>query len=120
MIRVKDYDEALERRERHRSSACPSGICTTSLKHAGHFKRNAEAGMVMVNLPTAGVDYHVPVRRPEGLELRPARAGALRAGVLHDGEDRLHVRHERTLRAEDKGKSIAKALACVRANVKGD
>jgi acyl-CoA reductase-like NAD-dependent aldehyde dehydrogenase len=37
-----------------------AGICTTSLKHATHFKRNARAGMVMVNLPTAGVDYHVP------------------------------------------------------------
>jgi len=37
-----------------------SGICTTSLKHAAHFKTNAQAGMVMVNLPTAGVDYHVP------------------------------------------------------------
>jgi galactarate dehydratase len=31
------------------------GICTTSLKYASHFKRNSEAGMVMVNLPTAGV-----------------------------------------------------------------
>jgi Aldehyde dehydrogenase family len=37
-----------------------SGICTTSLKHASHFKRNSEAGMVMVNLSTAGVGYHVP------------------------------------------------------------
>ena len=37
-----------------------SGICTTSLKHATHFKRHAQAGMVMVNLPTAGVDPHVP------------------------------------------------------------
>ena len=37
-----------------------SGIATTSLKHAEHFKRNSAAGMVMVNLPTAGVDYHVP------------------------------------------------------------
>ena len=25
-----------------------------------HFRRNVRAGMVMVNLPTAGVDYHVP------------------------------------------------------------
>jgi alpha-ketoglutaric semialdehyde dehydrogenase len=24
-----------------------------------HFKRNVQAGMVMVNAPTAGVDYHV-------------------------------------------------------------
>ncbi|MEP1945705.1 MAG: aldehyde dehydrogenase family protein, partial [Lentilitoribacter sp.] len=37
-----------------------AGICTTSLKYASDFKRKAQAGMVMVNLPTAGVDYHVP------------------------------------------------------------
>ena len=37
-----------------------AGICTTSLKHASHFKRHAQAGMVMVNVPTAGVDFHVP------------------------------------------------------------
>ncbi len=37
-----------------------SGICTSSLKHATHFKRHAQAGMVMVNVATAGVDYHVP------------------------------------------------------------
>lgn len=37
-----------------------AGICTTSLKHATHFKRQIQAGMCMVNLPTAGVDYHVP------------------------------------------------------------
>ncbi len=37
-----------------------SGICTGSLKHASHYKRHAQAGMVMVNVPTAGVDYHVP------------------------------------------------------------
>jgi len=37
-----------------------SGICTSSLKYATHFKRHADVGMVMVNVPTAGVDYHVP------------------------------------------------------------
>ncbi len=37
-----------------------AGICTQSLRHATQFRRDAEAGMVMVNLPTAGVDYHVP------------------------------------------------------------
>lgn len=37
-----------------------AGLCTTSLQHARHFKRNAQAGMVMINVPTAGVDYHVP------------------------------------------------------------
>jgi acyl-CoA reductase-like NAD-dependent aldehyde dehydrogenase len=43
-----------------------SGVCTTSLKYATHFKRNAKAGMVMVNAPTAGVDYHVPFGGSKG------------------------------------------------------
>ncbi|CAB3673490.1 Aldehyde dehydrogenase, thermostable [Achromobacter deleyi] len=59
VTRVRDYDEALAL-----SNATPfglsAGICSTSLKHVTHFKRNAEAGMVMVNLATAGVDYHAP------------------------------------------------------------
>jgi alpha-ketoglutaric semialdehyde dehydrogenase len=59
VIRVKDYDEALQVAN-DSSFGLSWGICTTSLKHASHFKRNAEAGLVMVNLPTAGVDYHVP------------------------------------------------------------
>ncbi|MBP0631158.1 MULTISPECIES: aldehyde dehydrogenase family protein [unclassified Cupriavidus] len=36
-----------------------AGICTTSLAKATHFKRNIQSGMAMVNVPTAGVDYHV-------------------------------------------------------------
>ncbi len=59
VIRAKDYDEALELAN-DTEFGLTAGICTTSLKHAGHFRRNAEAGMVMVNLPTAGVDFHVP------------------------------------------------------------
>jgi aldehyde dehydrogenase (NAD+) len=59
VIRVKDYDEALAVAN-DTDFGLSAGICTTSLKHASHFRRNAEAGMVMVNLPTAGVDYHVP------------------------------------------------------------
>ncbi|TIS69948.1 MAG: aldehyde dehydrogenase family protein, partial [Mesorhizobium sp.] len=57
VIRVKDYDEALTVAN-DTPFGLTSGICTTSLKHATHFKRNSEAGMVMVNLPTAGVDFH--------------------------------------------------------------
>ena len=52
-----------------------SGICTTSLKHATHFKRNAEAGMVMVNLPTAGVDFHVPFGGRKGSSYGPREQG---------------------------------------------
>jgi acyl-CoA reductase-like NAD-dependent aldehyde dehydrogenase len=43
-----------------------AGIVTNSLKHATHFKRNCKAGMVMVNAPTAGVDYHVPFGGTKG------------------------------------------------------
>ena len=57
--RVKSYDEALALAN-DTPFGLASGIATTSLKHATHFKRHAQAGMVMVNLPTAGVDYHVP------------------------------------------------------------
>jgi aldehyde dehydrogenase (NAD+) len=65
VIRVKDYDEALAVAN-DTEFGLSSGICTTSLKHSMHFKANAEAGMVMVNLPTAGVDYHVPFGGTKG------------------------------------------------------
>ena len=59
VIRVKDYEEALSVAN-DTPFGLSSGIATTSLKYATHFKRHSQAGMVMVNLPTAGVDYHVP------------------------------------------------------------
>jgi alpha-ketoglutaric semialdehyde dehydrogenase len=58
-IRVKSYEEALEIANGV-EFGLSAGIVTTSLKHARDFQRNVRAGMVMVNLPTAGVDYHVP------------------------------------------------------------
>jgi aldehyde dehydrogenase (NAD+) len=54
-----NYEHALKLANDTEFGLC-AGICTTSLKHATHFKRHAQAGMVMVNLPTAGVDPHVP------------------------------------------------------------
>jgi alpha-ketoglutaric semialdehyde dehydrogenase len=59
VIKAKHYDEALGIAN-DTETGLSSGIVTTSLKHASHFQRHAQAGMVMVNLPTAGVDYHVP------------------------------------------------------------
>ena len=59
IIPARDYDHALALANDTDFGLC-AGICTTSLKHASHFKRNIEVGMAMVNLPTAGVDYHVP------------------------------------------------------------
>jgi acyl-CoA reductase-like NAD-dependent aldehyde dehydrogenase len=59
IVRVKDYDEALAVANAG-EFGLSAGICTGSLKYARHFQRAVRAGMVMVNLPTAGVDYHVP------------------------------------------------------------
>ena len=59
IIKVKDFDEAL-RVANDTDFGLSAGICTTSLKAASQFRRKSQSGMVMVNLPTAGVDYHVP------------------------------------------------------------
>ncbi|MBB2696707.1 aldehyde dehydrogenase family protein [Rhizobium phaseoli] len=74
VIRVKDYDEALATAN-DTPFGLSAGIATTSLKHATHFKRNAEAGMVMVNLPTAGVDFHVPFGGRKGSSYGPREQG---------------------------------------------
>jgi aldehyde dehydrogenase (NAD+) len=75
VIRAKDYDEALALAN-DTEFGLSSGICTTSLKYATHFRRNADAGMVMVNLPTAGVDYHVPFGGRKGSSYGPREQGA--------------------------------------------
>lgn len=59
VLKVSDFDEALATAN-DTEFGLSAGICTSSLKQAREFKRRAQAGMVMVNLPTAGVDYHVP------------------------------------------------------------
>ena len=74
VIKVRDYDEALAVAN-NTPFGLSSGICTTSLKYASHFKRNSEAGMVMVNLPTAGVDYHVPFGGRKGSSYGPREQG---------------------------------------------
>ena len=58
-LRVKSYEEALEVANGV-EFGLSSGIVTQSLKYARDFQRRSRAGMTMVNLPTAGVDYHVP------------------------------------------------------------
>jgi len=74
MIPAENYDEALALAN-DTQFGLSAGVCTTSLKYATHFKRNAEAGMVMVNLPTAGVDYHVPFGGRKGSSLGPREQG---------------------------------------------
>ncbi|PWF42470.1 aldehyde dehydrogenase family protein [Massilia glaciei] len=65
VIPAKGYEHALALAN-DTEFGLTAGICTSSLKHATHFKRHAKAGMVMVNLPTAGVDYHVPFGGTKG------------------------------------------------------
>ncbi|GAA0787615.1 aldehyde dehydrogenase family protein [Roseibium denhamense] len=59
VIRVGSYDEALAT-VNDTNFGLTSGIVTRDLARATHFRRNARTGVVTVNLPTAGTDYHVP------------------------------------------------------------
>jgi aldehyde dehydrogenase (NAD+) len=74
VIRADSYEHALALANDTRYGLC-AGICTSSLKHATHFRRHAQAGMVMVNLPTAGVDYHVPFGGRKGSSHGPREQG---------------------------------------------
>jgi alpha-ketoglutaric semialdehyde dehydrogenase len=78
VIRVKDFEEALAVAN-DTEFGLSSGICTTSLKHATQYKRKAQAGMVMVNVPTAGVDYHVPFGGRKGSSYGPREQGSYAA-----------------------------------------
>lgn len=59
VIPVKDYDTALQVAN-DTPFGLASGICTSSLKYAEHFKRHSQAGIVKVNQSTSGLDYHLP------------------------------------------------------------
>jgi aldehyde dehydrogenase (NAD+) len=75
IIRVRDYDEALAVAN-DTPYGLSAGIVTSSLKHASHFKRHAQSGLVMVNLPTAGLDYHVPFGGRKKSSYGPREQGA--------------------------------------------
>ena len=75
VIRAKNYEEALALAN-DTEFGLSAGIATTSLKYASHFKRHVQAGMVMVNLPTAGVDYHVPFGGRKGSSYGPREQGS--------------------------------------------
>ncbi|HEX3138407.1 MAG TPA: aldehyde dehydrogenase family protein [Rhizobacter sp.] len=74
VLRADNYEHALALANDTPFGLC-AGICTTSLKHATHFKRHAQVGMVMVNLPTAGVDFHVPFGGRKGSSHGPREQG---------------------------------------------
>lgn len=74
VIRVRDYDEAIDVAN-DSEFGLAAGIVTTSLKHASNFRRDVHTGMVMVNLPTAGVDYHVPFGGTKNSSHGPSEQG---------------------------------------------
>lgn len=59
VMKADSYDEALAIAN-DSAFGLTAGIMTRSLARASHFRANMRAGCVMVNLPTAGTDYHVP------------------------------------------------------------
>lgn len=74
VLKAADYDEAVSIAN-DSPLGLSSGICTTSLKYAEDFKARSTAGMVMVNLPTAGVDFHVPFGGRKGSSYGPREQG---------------------------------------------
>ncbi len=74
ILRAEDFDHAIALANDTRFGLS-AGICTSSLEYATRFKRESQAGMVMVNLPTAGVDYHVPFGGRKGSSYGPREQG---------------------------------------------
>lgn len=74
VIRVSGYEEALQVAN-DTAFGLSSGICTTSLKAANHFRLHVRSGLTMVNLPTAGLDYHVPFGGVKASSFGPREQG---------------------------------------------
>lgn len=74
VIRVSDYEEALTVLN-DTEYGLTAGIITQSLRYASDFKRRARTGCVMVNLPTAGTDYHVPFGGRKASSFGPREQG---------------------------------------------
>jgi aldehyde dehydrogenase (NAD+) len=74
VVKVADADEALAVAN-DTAYGLSAGVCTTSLRHAARFRDGLQAGIVTVNLPTAGVDFHVPFGGTKGSSLGTREQG---------------------------------------------
>jgi alpha-ketoglutaric semialdehyde dehydrogenase len=74
VVKVRDPEEALAVAN-DTEFGLSAGVCTTSLRQATRFRDGLQAGLVMVNLPTAGVDFHVPFGGTKGSSLGSREQG---------------------------------------------
>ncbi len=59
VLEVDDFDQAVETANAVRFGLSAS-ICTKDLSRALEYVQRAEAGVIMVNLPSAGIEYQIP------------------------------------------------------------
>ncbi len=74
VIKASDYEHALGILN-DTEFGLTAGIITQSLATAMDFKKRAVSGCVMVNLPTAGTDYHVPFGGRKNSSFGPREQG---------------------------------------------
>lgn len=74
VLSAADLDEAIALAN-DTSFGLSAGIVTTSLREATEFKRRVRAGMISVNLPTAGTELHLPFGGVRGSNHGPREAG---------------------------------------------
>ena len=74
VIKIESYEEGLALAN-DTSYGLVGGIFTQSLARATHFRRHIETGCAMVNLPTAGTDYHVPFGGRKNSSFGPREQG---------------------------------------------
>jgi alpha-ketoglutaric semialdehyde dehydrogenase len=65
VLRADDTDHALSLAN-DTEFGLSAGVVTTSLRNAARFRDGLQAGIITINLPTAGVDYHVPFGGTKG------------------------------------------------------
>lgn len=90
VLRVADYEAALAT-----ANDCEfglsAGIVTQDAAKIDHFTQHAEAGMIQVNLPTAGMDFHAPFTGRKGSSYGAPEKGSYcrefftAAKVVHEG-----------------------------------
>jgi aldehyde dehydrogenase (NAD+) len=96
VIQADDFDHAVAL-VNDTEYGLTAGIITRSLARANAFRRQARTGCVMVNLPTAGTDYHVPFGGRKHSSHGPREQGraaaefytAVKTSYIHAGQPEL-------------------------------